>query len=84
MKPPDNPLFAKYEAKCTFTDCPGKLVLKEAQSAGLRAGEMIPVHSANPSYGRYPICKRHMMKITKTPPPPQPDPPKGFTKIPRE
>ncbi len=81
---PNNPIFAAFEAKCSFEGCLGKIKFEEAQSAGLKIGDKLVFQSSNPVYGRCPICKRHMMVVTKAPQPPQPPPPKGFSKIPKE
>jgi len=84
MRPAPNPLFATYEARCTHEDCAGVLKFEEGQSAGLAPGKIIPFTSSNPAYGRCPICLRHKMMVTKGPPPPEPAPLKGFSKIPKE
>lgn len=81
---PHNPIFAKYEAKCTHPGCVGRIKFEEAQSAGLKVGDILQYQSSNPVYGRCPLCKRHMMKVSLAPTPPPPPPPKGFSKIPKE
>lgn len=84
MRPAANALFTSYEAQCSQEGCPGRLKFDESQSAGLAPGKIIPFTSANPAYGRCPICLRHKMTVTKGPPPPEPAPLKGFSKIPKE
>jgi hypothetical protein len=80
----NNQIFTAFEAKCSHEECPGRIKFDEAHSAGLKVGDTMIFQSSEPSYGRCPICKRHKMVITKGPPPPKPQPPKGFTKNPTE
>lgn len=82
--PVKNPLWVQYEAFCTFPDCAGHLKLENAESAGLQVGSILPHYSAEPSFGRCPLCKRYQMKVTKGPPPREVRLPQGFTKIPTE
>jgi len=84
VKVAKNPIFAQFEARCTFEDCKGRIIFDEAHSAGLKIGDKLQFQSSNPVYGRCPLCKRHMMQITKAPESPKPKPPVGFTKIPTE
>lgn len=84
MRAAKNPLFAQFEARCTFGGCNGRILFDEAQSAGLKVGDKLTYQSSNPTYGRCPLCQRHMMQISRAPEAPKPKPPTGFTKIPTE
>lgn len=79
-----NPLFAKYKLACTFLGCTGKSIVEQAESAGLRVGELVPEDSANPSFARCPKCRRCVMKVVEGPPPPEARGPVGFSRIPTE
>lgn len=84
MRQAYNPIFAKFEARCTHPDCKGHIIFEEAHSVGLKIDDMLLYQSSNPAYGRCPLCKRHMMKVSKIPELPAPKGPKGFSKIPTE
>ena len=79
-----NPLFVAYRLACTHPGCTGLQSIEQAMSAGWQLGDVIPYDASHPDVARCPRCKRHNMKVVAAPEPLQPDPPKGFTEIPRE
>lgn len=81
---PENPLFAQYKLECTHPTCKGRAIIKQAHSAGLKVGDMVPPDPADFNFARCPQCRRTMMKVVEAPPPPPSPPIKGFTKIPTE
>lgn len=81
---PDNPLFTSYKIECTFPGCGGHGTLKQALSAGLKVGDLIPPDPADFHFGRCARCKRTQMKVVAGPPLVALPPLKGFTKVPTE
>lgn len=79
-----NPVFATYKLECTHPGCKGKVQIDQAQSSGLRVGDIVPADPGDFSFGRCPMCKRTMMRVVSGPPTPKKQPPKGFTKVPTE
>ncbi len=79
-----NPVFAKYKLVCTYPGCKGAQQIEQAQSAGLRIGDLVPEDPGNFHYARCPRCKRTQMRVVEAPEPPKPKTPVGWTKIPTE
>lgn len=83
MPAPGNPLFFKYELRCTHPGCPGKRLVDQAISANWQLGDVIDQNPQDDSV-RCPLCKRTKMKVASLPPQKEPTPPVGWTKVPTE
>ncbi len=77
-------LSAVYTLSCTAPGCSGTRTIEQNLGVNLRVGDTVPLDPTNPIYGRCPQCQRHNMKVTKVPPLPAIEGPRGFAKVPEK
>jgi len=77
-----HPLAEQYTLTCQH--CQKKRIVLQVGSAGLVLGMILESSSSDPDYGLCLWCRRYKMMVTKVPDAPEPNPPKGFTRIPSQ
>lgn len=80
--PNANPLWVKYKLRCSHPGCPGTRIAEQAATAGLKVGDTVPDDPTDFEFGRCPRCRRTKMVVVEGPPPPKPQLPTGWNKIP--
>lgn len=77
-------LFSEYTLECSWKGCPGKRIVEYPMNGGWEVGMIVPEDSSHPDVGRCPMCKRHIMRVTKGPEKPPPPKPKGWNRVPTQ
>lgn len=79
-----DPLVGDYDVACDYPGCGWTAIVKLHMGAGMKVGDLVYKDPENEVFGRCVKCKRHSLRITKAPPPPELPKPVGFWKIPTE
>jgi hypothetical protein len=75
-----HPLAEQYTLTCQH--CQKNRLVLQVGSAGFVLGMILESSPSDPDYGLCLWCRRYKMMVTKVPDAPEPNPPKGFTRIP--
>ena len=77
-----HPFAEEYTLTCQH--CQTKRIIFQVGSAGLVLGSVLEHSPSDPDYGLCLRCQRYKMQVTAVPVPPEPNKPKGFTKVPTQ